>query len=100
MRLNDRTVTNTNPALPPGKNEAIIFDEDMPGFGLRLRKAGARTWVYQYWMGERSRWFGTQYGTTWFAVGYHREQKEVRRYLYTDDKGCFEVRQVALTGHI
>ena len=48
MRLNDRTVTNTNPALPPGKNEAIIFDEDMPGFGLRLRKAGARTWVYQY----------------------------------------------------
>jgi hypothetical protein len=55
MRLNDRTVTNTNPALPPGKNEAIIFDEDMPGFGLRLRKAGARTWVYQYWMGERSR---------------------------------------------
>ena len=55
MRLTDRTVTNTNPALPAGKNEAIIFDEGMPGFGLRLRKAGARTWVYQYWMGERSR---------------------------------------------
>ena len=43
MRLTDRTVTNTNPALLAGKNEAIIFDEDIPGFGLRLRKAGART---------------------------------------------------------
>ena len=24
--------------LPPGKREAIYFDDDIPGFGLRLRR--------------------------------------------------------------
>jgi integrase len=48
MRLNDRTVTTTKPALPPGKAEAIIFCEDTPGFGLRIRKGGSRSWVFQY----------------------------------------------------
>jgi integrase len=38
--------------LPAGKTDHIIFDEDLPGFGLRLR-AGAkrgtkRTWIIQY----------------------------------------------------
>jgi integrase len=55
MRLNDRTVTASSPILPRGKNETIFFDEDMPGFGLRLREGGSRTWVYQYWLGDRSR---------------------------------------------
>jgi integrase len=37
--------------LPPGKNDAIFFDDDMPGFGYRLRKSGDkvnRSWVVQY----------------------------------------------------
>jgi integrase len=55
MKLNDRTVTETRPILPKGKADAIIFDEDNPGFGLRLREGGSRTWIYQYWLGERSR---------------------------------------------
>jgi hypothetical protein len=48
-------VTGAGPKLPAGKNEAIFFDEDAAGFGLRVRQSGVRTWVYQYWMGERSR---------------------------------------------
>ncbi len=67
MRLTDRTVTASSPILPSGKNEHIIFDEDVPGFGLRLRagrkdadagngrRGGSRTWIYQYWLGDRSR---------------------------------------------
>ena len=31
--------------LPAGKTDHIEFDEDMPGFGLRLRKGGKRVWV-------------------------------------------------------
>jgi integrase len=55
MKLNDRTVTASSPALPAGKSETIFFDDDAPGFGLRLRSGGSRAWVYQYWLGNRSR---------------------------------------------
>jgi integrase len=45
--------------LPEGKRDIIYFDEQMPGFGLRLR-AGAkgavlRSWVCQFKRGGRSR---------------------------------------------
>ena len=55
MRLNDRTVTNTTPALPNGKRDAIIFDQDIPGFGLRIREGGSKTFVFQYGYGGRDR---------------------------------------------
>jgi integrase len=37
--------------LPEGKNDAIYFDDDLPGFGYRLRKSGDKvgcSWVAQY----------------------------------------------------
>lgn len=55
MKLNDRTVTGTSPRLPVGKSELIFFDDDVPGFGLRVRRSGARSWVFQYWHGGRAR---------------------------------------------
>ena len=42
-------------ALPPGKREAIFFDDDVPGFGLRLRAGGSRTFIVQYALGGRQR---------------------------------------------
>jgi integrase len=42
-------------ALPTGKSEAIIFDDDVPGFGLRLRAGGSRTFIVQYALGGRQR---------------------------------------------
>ncbi|RYC29339.1 DUF4102 domain-containing protein [Lichenibacterium minor] len=41
--------------LPVGKSEALIFDEDLPGFGLRIRAGGKRTWVAQYRIGTKQR---------------------------------------------
>ena len=51
MKLNQRTVAGLE--LPKGKNEVFFWDEDLTGFGLRLRRrrAGGRvgwTWVAQY----------------------------------------------------
>ena len=37
--------------LPAGKTDAIFFDDDMPGFGYRLRQSGdkvGRSWCVQY----------------------------------------------------
>jgi integrase len=53
MHLNDRNAAAA--VLPKGKAEAIIFDDDIPGFGVRIRGAGSRTWIFQYKIGPRHR---------------------------------------------
>jgi integrase len=41
--------------LPNEKAELIAFDDAMPGFGIRIRAGGKRTWVVQYRVGQRQR---------------------------------------------
>jgi integrase len=55
MKLNNRSVTATNPPLPPGKSEFIHFDDDIAGFGLRVRETGGRSFVFQYFHTGRVR---------------------------------------------
>lgn len=35
-------------ALPADKSDLIQFDDDLPGFGIRLRAGGKRVWIVQY----------------------------------------------------
>jgi hypothetical protein len=53
MNLTQKTVATFE--LPAGKSEMIVFDDDLPGFGLRLRHGGARTWIYQFKLGVQHR---------------------------------------------
>jgi hypothetical protein len=41
--------------LPPGKSDAIYFDDDVHGLGLRVRSGGKRSWVFQYGIGTKQR---------------------------------------------
>jgi integrase len=41
--------------LPPRKTDHIEFDDDVPGFGVRLREGGSRSFVFQYKVGGRQR---------------------------------------------
>jgi integrase len=34
--------------LPRGRSEITHFDSDIGGFGIRIRKSGSRSWVFQY----------------------------------------------------
>ena len=51
MKLLQATLANLAP--PRGQSEAMIFDDDVPGLGLRIRASGLRTWIFQYRFGER-----------------------------------------------
>ncbi len=53
MKLTKATAVKV--ALPPGKSEAIFFDDTLPGFGLRIRAGGKRTWIAQYRIGAKQR---------------------------------------------
>ena len=53
MKLTKATIANY--ALPSGKAEALLFDDALPGFGLRVRAGGKRTWIAQYRIGQKQR---------------------------------------------
>jgi hypothetical protein len=42
-------------ALPPGKADAIFFDDALPSFGIRLRDGGSRMFVVCYRIGAKQR---------------------------------------------
>jgi hypothetical protein len=55
MKLDSKTVARL--ALPAGKSDVIVFDEFLPGFGLRLRGTGGqvrKSWIVQYRRAGRS----------------------------------------------
>jgi integrase len=41
--------------LPPGKPYMIVWDDDLPGFGVRINEGGSRRWVVQYRASGKSR---------------------------------------------
>ena len=53
MRLTKAIVERLG--LPPGRSDKIYFDDDLPGFGLRLREGGKRSWIAQYRVGSKQR---------------------------------------------
>jgi integrase len=53
MKLTQATIGRLS--LPHGKTDAIFFDDDDPGFGLRIRAGGKRTWIVQYRIGGKQR---------------------------------------------
>src|SRR5215212_3265339 len=53
MRLTRPNVSRL--VLPPGKAEQIMFDDTLPGFGIRIRAGGKRTWIAQYRIGRQQR---------------------------------------------
>lgn len=44
-----------NAKLPKGKSDHIEWDHDLPGFGLRIRAGGSRSFIFQYKLGTKQR---------------------------------------------
>jgi integrase len=53
MKLKSSNISTLK--LPAGKREHIFWDDDLPGFGLRLREGGSRKFIAQYKLGKKQR---------------------------------------------
>src|SRR5579862_4523976 len=53
MKLTDGNVAGLK--MPQGKSELLVFDETLPGFGVRLRAGGKRSWIAQYRISRQQR---------------------------------------------
>jgi hypothetical protein len=53
MRFSTATIKSLK--LDTGVVDKIVFDDDVTGFGIRVRASGARTWIFQYKIGGRTR---------------------------------------------
>ena len=40
--------------LKPSETDRIWFDDAVPGFGLRVRQTGSRSWIFQYKIGSKN----------------------------------------------
>lgn len=48
MRFTAAEIRRLPLAADKGKADLIYFDDDLPGFGLRIRSGGKRSWIIQY----------------------------------------------------
>lgn len=53
MKLNKTALKALS--VPAGKIESIVWDDDVPGFGVRLHVGGAAVWIFQYRLGGKQR---------------------------------------------
>src|SRR5215831_6813510 len=53
MKLTAASLANLKLAF--GDKDRIWFDDAVPGFGLRIRNTGSRSWIYQYKIGGKTR---------------------------------------------
>jgi hypothetical protein len=53
MRLTERNTAGLK--LETGKSDWIWWDDDITGFGIRVRAGGSRNWIYRYRIGSKQR---------------------------------------------
>src|SRR5262249_27012107 len=53
MRLTASTIKTLK--LPEGISDKVFFDDDLPGFGVRVRPSGVKPWLVQYAIAGKTR---------------------------------------------
>jgi integrase len=53
MKLTSKNIAELK--LPVGSKDAVWWDDEISGFGIRIREGGSRTWIYRYRSGSKQR---------------------------------------------
>lgn len=65
-------------AISPTDRDAMVWDREVAGFGLRCRKAGGKYYVVKYRAGGRQRWHTIgRHGAPWTPEQARREAKRI-----------------------
>src|SRR5262245_49684548 len=80
MKLTDLSVSK----LKPNKADAVYYDDDLPGFGIRIREGGSRNYVVRYRLGglERRHTIGSA-----SFLSLEEARKRARKALVAVDEG-------------
>jgi hypothetical protein len=86
MKLTRATISR----LKPDKADAVYYDDDLPGFGIRIREGGSRNYVVRYRLGglERRHTIGSV-----AVLSVEDARKKARRALALVDDGRFPPRR-------
>ena len=76
MRLNE---TNIKRLQPPATGNRVHYDDEVPGFGLRVTKAGARAFVLNYHVDGRERRLTLGSWPSWSATAARLRARELRK---------------------
>jgi integrase len=80
-RLTDSYVKKA-PLPPPGRDYWIIYDTEVPAFGVRITKKGAKSYIIRYpTRGGRDRSYTIGDATNWRCTAARKKAKEIRRKL-------------------
>jgi integrase len=84
---------------PPAAGNVVRYDNEVPGFGLRITAAGARSFVLNYRCGGKERRLTIGTWPAWSATAAREKAKELRRQIEQgiDPLAAREARQGALT---
>ena len=78
MRLNETTI---NRLQPPDKGNRVHYDSEVPGFGLRVTKAGARAFVLNYHVDGCERRMTLGSWPSWSATAARLRARELRKQI-------------------
>ena len=53
--MNHTVATVSSLKLGQAEADRIWFDDAVPGFGVRIRQSGSRSWIFQYKLGSKTR---------------------------------------------
>lgn len=65
-------------ALRPGERDTLLWDAELPGFGVRCRSSGGKFYVLKYRAGGRQRWYTIgRHGAPWTVEEARREARRL-----------------------
>jgi integrase len=68
-------------AIPPAKGNKVLYDDTLPGFGLRTTASGHKAFVLNYTINGRERRMTIGKYPTWSASAAREEAKRLRRQI-------------------
>jgi hypothetical protein len=91
IALTDRTVRALK---PPSTGRLDVWDEDNPGFGLRISAEGRRTWILMYRMGKTLRRLTLgRFPTLGLAAAREKATDALREAAKGQDPGCQKIEE-------